>query len=78
MTNDLNQMTTAELKRYISENRNDDEAFRAALQVLMSRPTIKMPRPDGSEESQRQIEAFFREKLGLSDQDDFDNLKATE
>ncbi len=78
MTNDLNQMTTSELKRYISENRNDDESFRAALQVLMSRPTIKMPYPDGSEESQHQIEEFFREKLGLSDQDGFNNLKATE
>lgn len=30
-------MSNAELKRFLSENRNDEEAFRAALKVLMER-----------------------------------------
>ncbi|WP_392407301.1 DUF6887 family protein [Chlorogloeopsis fritschii PCC 9212] len=31
MIQNLNQMTNTELKRFISEHRNDEEAFRAAL-----------------------------------------------
>ncbi|WP_335219260.1 DUF6887 family protein [Nostoc sp.] len=34
MMQNLNQMTNTELKRYLSEHRNEEEAFRAALQVL--------------------------------------------
>lgn len=37
MMPNLSQMTFADLKRYLSEHRNDHEAFRAALEVLMSR-----------------------------------------
>jgi hypothetical protein len=37
MMQDLAQMTTTELKRFISEYRNDTEAFRAALGVMISR-----------------------------------------
>ncbi len=33
MTPDLQQMTTAELKQYISQYRNDEQAFGAALKV---------------------------------------------
>lgn len=35
MKPDLNEMTNAELRHYISENRNDDEAFSAALGVIL-------------------------------------------
>jgi hypothetical protein len=37
MMQDLTQMTTAELKQYLSQNRNDSDAFHAGLQVMMSR-----------------------------------------
>ena len=37
MTQNLHQMTNIELKRYLSEHRNDEEAFRKALEVVMSR-----------------------------------------
>jgi len=33
MMPDLSEMTTTELKRYISEHRNDVEAFQAAMEV---------------------------------------------
>lgn len=37
MTQNLHQMTNTELKQYISKHRNDEEAFRAALEVLIGR-----------------------------------------
>lgn len=37
MKQNLSEMTNAELKRYISENRNNQEAFQAALEVVISR-----------------------------------------
>ncbi|XGV96016.1 MAG: hypothetical protein ACAF41_25175 [Leptolyngbya sp. BL-A-14] len=66
MTQDLNQLTNAELKRYISERRNDGEAFHAALQVLMSRRdpnAITYPYPYDMADPMREGEAIFREKL---------------
>lgn len=33
----LKEMTTAELKKYLSENRKDDDAFSEALGELLSR-----------------------------------------
>jgi hypothetical protein len=66
MTQDLNQMTNAELKRYISEHRNNDDAFHAALQVLMSRrdpSAITYPHPYNMADPEREMEAIFREKI---------------
>ncbi len=66
MTQDLNQFTNAELKQYISEHRNDDEAFHAALQVLLSRRdpnTPWYPSPIEMADPEGEMEAIFREKI---------------
>ena len=70
MMQNLDQMTTPELKRYLSEHRNDEEAFRAALQVLMSRRDPNAPRqpyPFDLDDPESEMEAIFREKLKLSE-----------
>jgi hypothetical protein len=65
MTPNLSQMTNAELKQYLSEHRNDPEAFQAALEVLMSRrnPANRQPYPFNLANPEREVEAIFREKL---------------
>jgi hypothetical protein len=65
MTPNLSQMTNAELKRYLSEHRNDQEAFQAALQVLMGRrnPANRQPYPFNLANPEREVEAIFRKKL---------------
>jgi hypothetical protein len=37
MAQGLNELTTTELKQYLSQNRNDSGAFRAGLQIMMNR-----------------------------------------
>jgi hypothetical protein len=61
----LSQMTNAELKQYLSEHRNDQAAFQAALAVLMSRrnPANRQPYPFSLENPEREVEALLREKL---------------
>lgn len=44
MMQNLSEMTTTQLKRYLSEHRNDEDAFRAALQILISRRDPNVPR----------------------------------
>ncbi len=64
MTPNLPKMTNAELKRHLSEHRNDRDAFRAGLEVLMSRhnPANRQPYPfDLADPSE--VEAIFRNKL---------------
>jgi hypothetical protein len=63
-------MSNAELKRFLSENRNDEEAFRAALEVLMERRdlTTQQPYPFDLENPTLQVEAFLKEKLGHLDE----------
>ncbi|MEH2420912.1 MAG: hypothetical protein V7K48_08275 [Nostoc sp.] len=65
----LNQMTNAELKRYISEHRNQEEAFRAALQVLISRcdSATQQPYPFNLDNPESEVEALLREKLNRSE-----------
>lgn len=65
MMQNFSQMTNAELKRFLSENRNDEAAFRAALEVLMERrdPATQQPYPFDLENPETQVEAFLREKL---------------
>jgi hypothetical protein len=66
MMQNLDQLTTRELKQYLSEHRNDEPAFRAALQVLMSRRDPNAPRqpyPFDLDDPQHQVEAILREKL---------------
>ncbi|TBR61438.1 hypothetical protein B4U84_11740 [Westiellopsis prolifica IICB1] len=66
----LDQMTTPELKRYLSEHRNNEEEFRAALQVLISRRDPNAPRqpyPFDLDDPESEIEAILREKLNKSE-----------
>ncbi len=66
MTQDLHQMTNAELKQYISAHRNDDRAFRAALEVLMSRRdpnTPYQPYPFDLRDPEGEVQAILMEKL---------------
>ncbi|MBD2182622.1 DUF6887 family protein [Aerosakkonema funiforme] len=65
MTPNLPQMSNAELKQYLSEHRNDEEAFRAALEVLMSRrnPANLQPYPFDLANPESEVEAILREKL---------------
>lgn len=72
MTQDLNQLTNAELKRYISEHRNNDESFHAALQVLMSRRdpnAITYPYPYDMADPEREVEAILRERISQIERD---------
>lgn len=43
MMPNFSQMTFAELKQYLSEHRNDEQAFRAGLEVLMTRRKESKP-----------------------------------
>ena len=66
MNADLNSLTNRELKQYISANRNDGKAFRAALEVLMSRrdpnePTY--PYGFGMNGSEDELEAVLKKKI---------------
>lgn len=66
MTQDLDHLTTSELKRYLSEHRNDEAAFRLGLQVLMSRRDPNAPRqpyPFDLENPESEVEALLRAKL---------------
>ena len=66
MMQNLDKLTTPGLKRYLSEHRNDEESFRAALQVLMSRRDPNAPRqpyPFDLDNPESEVEAILREKL---------------
>lgn len=61
----LFEMTNTELKRFISEHRNDDAAFQAAMKVVMSRrnPANLHPYPFELANPEAEVEAILREKL---------------
>jgi len=70
MMPNLHKMTNAELKQYISEHRNDEEEFRAALQVLIDRrdpnaPYQPYPFDLGNPESE--VEAILRNKINQAE-----------
>jgi hypothetical protein len=69
MIPNLSEMTNTELKRYISEHRNDLEAFQAAMEVLMSRrnPANRHPYPFELENPEVEVEALLREKLNQAE-----------
>ncbi|MBW4691251.1 MAG: hypothetical protein KME27_05735 [Lyngbya sp. HA4199-MV5] len=72
MTQDLNQLTNAELKQDISVHRNNDEAFHEALQVLMSRRdpnAITYPYPYDMADPEREVEAILRERISQIERD---------
>ncbi|WP_207714040.1 hypothetical protein [Scytonema sp. UIC 10036] len=64
-------MTNAELKQYISQHRNNEEAFRAALEVLMSRrdPNAPyQPYPFELTDPKSEVEALLIEKIKQTEQ----------
>jgi hypothetical protein len=66
MTPNLQEMTTTELKQFLSEHRNDDEAFRAALAVLIDRrdPNAPyQPYPFDLADPKTEVEAILVQKL---------------
>jgi hypothetical protein len=70
MTQDLHQMTNTELKQYISAHRNEDQAFRAALELPMSRrdPNAPyQPYPFDLSDPEGEVQAIFAEKLRRSE-----------
>ncbi len=70
MIPNLEQMTDVELKRYISENRNNQEAFHAALEIIISRrdPNAPLqPYPFDLENPEAEVEALLRAKLNKSE-----------
>lgn len=59
----LAELSKTELKRYLSDNRNDDEKFSEALQELMSRdPNPTWYPPTDWEETGRIIKQKLEEK----------------
>lgn len=70
MIENLHQMTNAELKKYLSQHRNDEEAFRAGLQVLISRrssETVRQPYPFDLANPEAEVEGILRKKLEQSE-----------
>jgi hypothetical protein len=69
MMQELDQMTNLELKRYLSEHRNDETAFQAGLQVLMDRrdPSMRQPYPFDLNDPEQEVEALLKEKLNHKD-----------
>ncbi|WP_397321401.1 DUF6887 family protein [Nostoc sp. UCD120] len=65
----LNQMTNTEIKRYISEHRNEEEAFRAALQVLMSccNSATQHPYPFDLDNPKSDVKALLLEKFNRNE-----------
>ncbi len=68
MTPNLPQMTNSELKQYLLKHRNDEEAFRTALEVLMSRrnPANLQPYPFDLANPESEVEVILSEKLDRS------------
>ncbi|GGA54023.1 DUF6887 family protein [Okeania sp. KiyG1] len=56
-------MSNRELRQYLSENRNDEEKFSQALELLMNRKTESFKYPPPSEMKREEIEAIFQAKL---------------
>jgi len=66
MTQNLHQMTNTELKQYISKHRNDGEAFRAALEVLISLrdpDAAYQPYPFDLADPEGEVEAILMNKI---------------
>lgn len=69
MTQNLQDMTNAELKHYISEHRNDREEFRQALQVLLDRrdaDTASQPYPFDLADPESEVTAILKDKIERS------------
>ena len=65
MKRNLVTLTNTELKQYISEHRNDSQAFSDAMDVLMSRRNSanRHPYPFDLHNPEAEVEAILRQKL---------------
>ena len=69
MMKNLSQMINIELKKYIYKHRNDEEAFHAAMEVVMSsrHPDRRHPYPLELKNQETEVEAILREKLAQAE-----------
>ncbi|PZV14972.1 MAG: hypothetical protein DCF21_12195 [Leptolyngbya sp.] len=69
MTTPLTNLTNTQLKQYISEHRNDQDACSTALNVLMSRsnPANRRPFSENLQELERELNAFLQSKQDLAE-----------
>ena len=69
MMPDFSQMTNTELKQYISLHRDNEIAFRSALQVLISRSdtSTEQPYPFDLANPKSEVEALLKEKINRAD-----------
>lgn len=67
MTASLTNLTNTQLKQYISDHRNDQDACSAALNVLMSRsnPANRRSFSENLQELERELNAFLQGKQDL-------------
>lgn len=72
MRPNLADMTNTELKRYMSKHRNDDEAFHAAMEVMMSRrnPANQRPYPLDLKQAEAELRALLEEQQKKRDEGD--------
>lgn len=66
MTDNLHQMTNTQIKQYLSKHRNDEEAFRSALEVLISRRNPNAayhPYPLDLADPEGEVKAILVEKI---------------
>lgn len=69
MTENLHQMTSTQLKQYLSKHRNDESAFWAALEVVISRrhPNATYhPYPFDLADPEGEVKAMLVEKIEQS------------
>ena len=59
---DLEKMNNTQLKQYLAQHRNDDEAFSQALAILMSRRDPNATRYSG-DMTLEEIEKVIKDKL---------------
>ena len=60
-------MTDSELRQYLSEHRNDEEAFSQALEVLLNRKKDGFKYPPAYSMPYKEVEAIFKSKLNSSE-----------
>jgi hypothetical protein len=67
MNKPLSEMTNSELRVYLSQHRNDEEAFSQALEVLISRKKDGFKYPPPYSMPYEEVEAIFKSKLNQSE-----------
>ncbi|GFE71715.1 hypothetical protein [Chroococcus sp. FPU101] len=63
MKKSLSEMNNAELRQYLSKNRNDETAFSQALEILLSRKKDGFKYPAPQSMTYEEVEAIFKLKL---------------